>query len=95
MNLPDQSFLKQFKTLLTAPAIMQSRNYDENNFHLIIKHNQEYFQNSYFIRSAKLWNSLPTEIKKSSSLCSFKTRLNNLYTCSIKSKSYKLPNNRS
>jgi hypothetical protein len=36
----------------------QSRNYDENNFHLIIKHNQEYFQNSYFIRSAKLWNSL-------------------------------------
>ena len=81
------------KYLCTYNPGYQSRNYDENNFHLIIKHNQEYFQNSYFIRSAKLWNSLPTEIKKSSSLCSFKTRLNNLY--SIKSKSYKLPNNRS
>ena len=81
------------KHLCTYNPGYQSRNYDENNFHLIIKHNQEYFQNSYFIRSAKLWNSLPTEIKKSSSLCSLKTRLNNLY--SIKSKTYKLPNNRS
>jgi hypothetical protein len=81
------------KHLCTYNPGYQSRNYDENNFHLIIKHNQKYFQNSYFIRSEKLWNSLPTEIKKSSSLCSFKTCLNNLY--SIKSKSYKLPNNRS
>jgi hypothetical protein len=25
------------------------RNYDENNFHLITKHKQKYFQNSYLI----------------------------------------------
>ena len=81
------------KHLCTYNRGYRSRNYDENNFHLIIEHNQEYFQNSYFIRSVKLWNSLSTEIKKSSSLCSFKTRLNNLY--SIKSETYKIPNNRS
>ena len=50
--------------------------------------NQEYFQNAYFIWSTKLWNSLPTETK---SLCSFKTRLSNLY--SSRSKTYKLSNN--
>ena len=33
------------------------RNYDENNFHLIIKHNQKYNINSYFI-------SVPTEIRR-------------------------------
>ena len=34
------------------------RIYNNDDFHLIIKHNQDYFKNSYFIRSAKLWNSL-------------------------------------
>ena len=68
------------KYLCTYHPSYQSRNYDENNFHLILKHNQEYFQNAYFIRSAKLWNSLPTETKRCNSLCSFKTGLSNLYT---------------
>ena len=42
------------KYLCTYHPSYQSRNYDENNFHLILKHNQEYFQNAYFTRSAKL-----------------------------------------
>ena len=44
------------KYLCTYNPGYESRNYDQNNFHLIIKHNQEYYINSYFFRSAKLWN---------------------------------------
>ena len=60
-------------------------------FNIIIKHKQDYFQNSYFVRTAKLWNNLPTELKAINSLCAFKSCLNKLYT--RKTKSYKLPNN--
>ena len=48
------------KYICTYNPGYKSRNYDENNFHLIIEHDQDCFKNSYFIRSAKLWNSLPT-----------------------------------
>ena len=69
-----------FVHLRYNPACMgyQSRNYHENNFHFIINYNQEYFQNFCFIRSAKLWKNLPTEMRTSNILCSFNTRLNNL-----------------
>ena len=36
----------------------QSRNYDENNFYIMIRHKQDYFQNSYFVRTVKLRNNL-------------------------------------
>ena len=36
----------------------KSRNYDENNYNLILKHRQDYFRNSFFIRSVELWNLL-------------------------------------
>ena len=78
------------KYMCTYNPGYKSRNYDQNNFHLIIKHNQEYYINSYFIRSAKLWNSLPTEIKECNNLFSFRTRFIKLYNS--KSKTYKLPN---
>ena len=61
----------------------KSRNYDENDFHLIIKHNQDYFRKSYFIRSAKLWNSLPPVIKTSNTLTSFRTRVIHLYNSKL------------
>ena len=44
------------KFLCTYNPGYESRYYDQNNFHLVIKHNQEYYINSYFFRSAKLWN---------------------------------------
>jgi hypothetical protein len=37
----------------------RSRNYNENNFYFLLKHKQQYFRNSFFVRSASLWNSLP------------------------------------
>ena len=67
----------------------KSRNYDKNDFHLIIKHNQNYFRESYFVRSAKLWNSLPPEIKSSDILASFRTRVINLYNSKLIT--YELP----
>ena len=81
------------KYIYTYNPSYQSRNYDENNFNIIIRHKQDYFQNSYFVRTVKLWNNLPTELKATNSLGAFKTRLNKLY--SWKTKSYKLPNNHS
>ena len=79
------------KFLCTYNPGYESRNYDQNNFRLIIKHNQEYYINSYFFRSAKLWNSLPNVIKECNNLFSFRiTRLIKLY--GSKSKTYKLPN---
>ena len=67
------------KYICTYNPGYKSRNYDENNFHFIIKHNQDCFKNSYFIRSAKFWNSLPIEIKTCHTLSSFRSRLINLY----------------
>ena len=37
------------KYIYTFNPEYKSRNYDENDFHLIIKHNQDYFRKSYFI----------------------------------------------
>ena len=81
------------KYMYTYNPSYQSRNYDEINFNIIIRHKQDYFQNSYFVRTVKLWNNLPTELKAISSLGAFKSRLNKLY--SRKTKSYKIPNNHS
>ena len=71
------------KYICTFNPGYKSRNYDENDFHLIIKHNQDYFRKSYFIRSARLWNSLPPVIKTSNTLTSFKTRVINLYNSKL------------
>ena len=45
----------------------------------LIKHKQDYFRNSFFIRSVELWNTLPSDIKSSSSLDIFKSHLHRLY----------------
>ena len=58
----------------------KSRNYDVNNHNLIIKHKQDYFRNSFFIRTAELWNSLPSHVKSSDSLHSFKGYLYQLFS---------------
>jgi hypothetical protein len=39
-----------------------SRNYDINNYNLIIIYKQDYYRKSFFIRSAELWNSLPSHL---------------------------------
>ena len=67
------------KHICTFNPGYKSRNYDENDFHLIIKHNQNYFRESYFVRPAKLWNSLLPIIKTDNNLASFRTCVLNLY----------------
>ena len=61
----------------------QTRNYDKNNCNLIIKHKQDYFRNSFFIRSVELWNTLPSHVKSSSSLGIFKSHLHKLYSTKL------------
>jgi hypothetical protein len=39
-------------------------NYDINNYNLIIKHKQDYYRKSYFIRTAELWNTLLSQVKQ-------------------------------
>jgi hypothetical protein len=41
----------------------RSRNYNENNYYFLLKHKQQYFRNSFFVRYASLWNSLPADLK--------------------------------
>ena len=66
------------KYIHTCNPTYQSRNYDENNFNIMIRHKQDYFQNSYFVRTVKLWNNLPTGLKAINSLGAIKSRLNKL-----------------
>ena len=61
----------------------KSRNYDENNYNLILKHRQDYFRNSFFIRSVELWSSLPSHVKSSSTFYSFKGHLHKLYLAKL------------
>ena len=61
----------------------KSKNYDENNYNIIIKHKQDYFRNSFFIRSVELWNSLPSHLKSLSTFSSFKGHLYKLYSAKV------------
>ena len=62
--------------LCTYEPDYKSRNYDENNFNFLTK--QQYFRNSFFIRSASLWNSIPSDLKICNRLNSFRTSLRNI-----------------
>ena len=65
--------------LCTFEPKYRSRNYDINNYNLITKHKQDYYRKSFFIRSAELWNCLPSYLKVYHSLRAFKYTLINLY----------------
>ncbi len=61
----------------------QTRNYDKNNYNLIIKHKQDYSRNSFFIRLVELWNTLPSHVKSCSSLGIFKSHFHKLYSSKL------------
>jgi hypothetical protein len=54
-------------TLDTFVSPYRTRNSHPSNYNLTIKHKQDYFRKSYFIRSALLWNDLPSDLKDCSS----------------------------
>ena len=56
-----------------------TRNSDTNNLFPIDKHKQDYFHNSYFPRSCRLWNNLPPKIKSCGTLYDFKSELFTLF----------------
>ena len=51
------------KYLRTFEPCYRTRKYEPNNYNLIYEYNQDYYRESYFIRSAKLWNLLPSSTK--------------------------------
>ena len=57
----------------------RSRNYDPNNYYIIYEHNRDYYRKYFFIRTAELWNSLPSCTKATNSLSVFKTSLISIY----------------
>ena len=67
------------KYLRTFEPCYRTRKYDPDNFNLIYEYNQDYYRESYFIRSAKLWNLLPSSTKAINSFSSFKSSLINIY----------------
>ena len=58
------------------------RNYDKNDFNFFIKHKQ-YFRNSFFIGSARLWNSIPSVLKTCSTLNSFRKNFRTYYESNL------------
>jgi hypothetical protein len=63
----------------------RSPNYNENNYYFLLKHKQQYFRNSFFVRSASLWNSLPADPKICGSLHSFKISIRKHYVSKLTS----------
>ena len=61
----------------------RSRNYNKNNYYFLLKHKQQYFRNSFFVRSASLWNSLPADLKLCGSLNSFKVSIRKHYVSKL------------
>ena len=59
----------------TATRHYRTRNFHQANFDLLFRHNQEYYCNSYFARTVKLWNSLPNILKSSQDLLLFRVHL--------------------
>ena len=60
----------------TATRHYRIRNFHQSNFALLSRHDQEYYRNSYFPRTVKLWNSLPNILKSSQDLLWFRVHLN-------------------
>ena len=59
----------------TATRHYRTRNFHQANFDLLSRHNQEYYCNSYFPGTVKLWNSLPNILKSSQDLLRFRVHL--------------------
>ena len=59
----------------TATRHYRTRNFHQANFDLLSRHNQEYYCNSYFPRTVKLWNSLPNILKSSQDFLWFRVHL--------------------
>ena len=71
--------------LCTYKPGYKSRNYDENNFNFLTKRKQQYFRNSFFIRPASLWNSIPSDLKTCNRLSSFRASLRKYYESKLPS----------
>jgi hypothetical protein len=65
-------FLLTFNRLLSV-----TRNFDPNNYNIIVSKNQEFFRKLYFPRTVILWNNLPPNIKAAHSLQIFNTTIDN------------------
>lgn len=59
----------------TVTRHYRTHNFHQANFDLLSRHNQEYYCNSYFPRTVKLWNSLPNILKSSQDLLWFRVHL--------------------
>ena len=65
------------------PGYKSRRNYNVNNFHFVLKHKQNYFKNSFFVRPANLWNNLPIELKSHVSISIFRNGLQRYYKAKL------------
>ena len=59
----------------TRTSRYNTRNYDINNLFPISNYKQDYFRNSFFPRSCRLWNDFPSKIKSCETLSNFKSEL--------------------
>lgn len=66
--------------LLPANHTYATRRHHPANIRPLFTHTQRYFTNSFFPRTIKLWNDLPSNIKQASSLHNFKALVKRFYT---------------
>jgi hypothetical protein len=69
--------------LTPATNSYATRNFDPNNYNIIVSKNQEFFRQSYFLRTVILWNNLPPNIKAAHSLQTFKQHLHTYYKAKL------------
>jgi hypothetical protein len=79
-NLINVTF-SQYLTPATNPYATQ--NFDPKNYNKIVFNNQEFFRQSYFLRTVILWNNIPPNIKAAHSLQIFKHHLHSYYKAKL------------
>jgi hypothetical protein len=65
------------------PGYKSQRNYGENNFNFLLRHKQDYFKISFFIRSTNLWNSLTAHLISYVSISIFRSGLHRYYKAKL------------
>ena len=67
---------REWISVATSLYIIRQVSSHELHRHKLSRHNQEYYCNSYFPRTVKLWNSLPNILKSNQDLLWFRVHLN-------------------
>ena len=70
---------EMFVSVLSNPMLHQNRSADQGDLNIQKVKNMRYGHRSFAIAGPSFWNSLPMNLRSSSSLTEFKTNLKSIY----------------